>query len=154
MAVDMQKPFSTIDHFGLTVSDLDAAVDFWTAFLGSGPVVRRVYDAEYTADVTGYRGARLDIAIYDIDGSVGLELIVYLTEPRSARLDRATPGASHLSLRTDDIDHSVLSAISAGASIVGAGPTLITSGPNQGGRMCYLDLPGNSTLELFQATST
>jgi hypothetical protein len=117
-------------------------------------VVRRVYDADYIAEVTGYRGARLDVAIYDLTDNVRLELIEYLSEPRSARPDRPTPGMSHLSLRTDDIDESLSRAIRAGATVAGDRPTLITSGPNQGGRMCYLDVPGNSTLELFQPSPT
>ena len=144
----------TLDHIGLTVGDLEESVGFWTAFLATAPVVRRVYDADYIGEVTGYRGARLDVAIYDLTQKVRLELIQYLTEPRSARPDRATPGMSHLSLRTDDIDESLCRAISAGASMASDRPALITSGPNQGGRMCYLDLPGNSTLELFQPSAT
>jgi catechol 2,3-dioxygenase-like lactoylglutathione lyase family enzyme len=144
------KPSWTLDHIGLSVDDLQTAVGFWTAFLGTAPVVRRIYDADYIADLTGFPGARLDIAIYDFSEDVQLELIEYLNEPRSERPDRATPGTSHMSLRTDQFDESLARAISAGASIAGAGPTLITSGPNRGGRICYLDLPGHATLELFQ----
>jgi catechol 2,3-dioxygenase-like lactoylglutathione lyase family enzyme len=143
-------PSWSLDHIGLSVGDLETAVGFWTAFLGTEPVVRRVYDADYIADLTGFPEARLDIAIYDFSEDVKLELIEYLSEPRSELPDRATPGTSHLSLRTDQLDESLARAISAGASIAGAGPTAITSGPNQGGRICYLDLPGHATLELFQ----
>jgi len=153
MTGETPKPYVALDHIGLTVADLEESVRFWTAFLGTAPVVRRVYDADYIAEVTGYEGARLNIAIYDFGDNTRLELIEYLTEPRSARPDRATPGMSHLSMRTDDIDESLNRAISAGASIATDRPTLITSGPNQGGRMCYLDLPGNATLELFQAAT-
>lgn len=148
------NPHWMLDHIGLTVGNLEESVGFWTAFLGRDPTVRRVYDADYIAEVTGYEGARLNIAIYDFSDDTRLELIEYLTEPRSARPDRATPGMSHLSLRTDDIDKSLHRAIGAGASIATERPTLITSGLNRGGRMCYLDLPGNATLELFQPSTT
>jgi len=139
-----------LDHVGFTVSSLSGAIGFWESFLDAVPGVHRIYDADYISDVTGFSGAKLDIAIFILPGDKPLELIEYLSEERGDLADRATPGTAHIAFRTNTMDAHLEKAISAGAVPVSGGPVFITSGPNAGGRMCYLDLPGNLTLELFE----
>lgn len=139
-----------LDHVGLTVSSLSDAMGFWESFLDAAPVVHRTYDSDYISEVTGFKAAKLDIAIFILPGGKRLELIDYLSEERGDVPDRATPGTAHLAFRTNLMDVHFEKAISAGAVPVSVGPVVITSGPNAGGRMCYLDLPGNVTLELFE----
>ena len=57
---DQAYTIEATDHIGITVSSLDAAIDFFTAFLGTAPTVRRLYADPYLAKVTGveHRGSR------------------------------------------------------------------------------------------------
>ena len=50
------------DHVGITVSDLDAAVDFFTA-LGLEPQGRQHIEGEFIDTVTGIPGSRTEIAM-------------------------------------------------------------------------------------------
>ena len=78
-------------HFSFTVSDLDAAVDWFESVLGLEVVHRQRQDNPYTRSLVGMDDAVLDVAQLVIPGSLPrhsthmLELIQYHAPPGRAR---------------------------------------------------------------------
>ncbi|GAB7091520.1 VOC family protein [Halorubrum luteum] len=91
-------------HVGITVADLDRAVDFYTEAFGFGVLSEFSVSGEAFADAVDVPNASGLFAHLDADG-VRLELIEY--EPEAdARDDPALnrPGAVHLGVTVDDVD--------------------------------------------------
>jgi catechol 2,3-dioxygenase-like lactoylglutathione lyase family enzyme len=91
-------------HVGVTVSDLDRAVDFYRDVFGLDVVARFSVDGEAFATGVGVDGASADFAHLDADG-VRLELVSY--DPEGAVVGETTvnqPGAAHVGLAVDDLD--------------------------------------------------
>lgn len=139
-------------HVGFTVADVDAEAAFYSALFGCDPEVRGIYDRPYTAAQVGYEGARLDIAIFRLPGSdLRLELIQYLHPVgRPVDIETRNPGTGHLCLTTGDIEGAMARATALGATTRSDGPVVITAGPNEGRRVCYLRDPEGITIELLE----
>jgi catechol 2,3-dioxygenase-like lactoylglutathione lyase family enzyme len=143
---------SAVEHIGVSVSDLDAALAFWEPFLGRRGR-RRVFDFAEVGEITGYPGVTLSSAFLDLPGGVVLELIDYqVDKPAPADPEAsATPGHLHFALEVDDIDGAARHAVSCGARLVSDGPVLVDSGPFAGAQALYLRVPPDSqTVELLQ----
>jgi catechol 2,3-dioxygenase-like lactoylglutathione lyase family enzyme len=143
-----------VSHVGFTVADLERAAGFYQKLFGRAPEVRQTFDAPYTAEQVGYRGARLDIAIFRIPGSdVRLELIQYLSpHGRPVETETSNPGTAHLCLFADDVAAEFQRLASLGALPRSQSPVRITSGPNQGKLVAYFRDPHDSiTIEIMQA---
>ena len=144
-----------LQHIGVTVRDLDSAVTFYSAALGTAPVVRRVFDAPYTADQIGYPGAKLDVAHLPIPGGpIILELIQYL-HPAGTPVDTETKNAGtwHLCMEVSDVGVEFDRLCELGAKPRSSAPVEITSGPNAGRQVAYLRDPEGLTIELMEARS-
>lgn len=153
----MPSPELRIHHVGLTVSDIEQSIRFYTDLLGLELVRRRIADAPYIAEQTGYPGARLAAASLAASGKAGpsLEVVEYL-EHAGSPADQATnrPGNSHLCFQVDDI-RAMYDRLTAAGVRFKTPPVTITSGPNEGGFVAYFYDPDGHTLELFQPrTST
>lgn len=91
-------------HVGVTVSDLDRAVDFYTDAFDFELLAEFAVSGEAFADAVDVAGASGSFAHLDADG-IRLELIEYepvddaLGEPALNR-----PGAVHVGLSVDDVD--------------------------------------------------
>ena len=101
-----------IDHAGIAVTDLEAAVAFYRDVLGMALVHRE------TLPEQGVRAALLDVG----------ESHVELLEPLDADggvarfLARRGPGLHHLAYRVDDIDAVLASLSAAGTRLIDAAP--------------------------------
>lgn len=94
----------TAHHVGITVSDLDRAVAFYTGVFDLDIVAEFSVGGEAFADAVDVAGASAGFAHLDADG-VRVELVEYdpAGEPMPERsLDRA--GATHLGLSVDDVE--------------------------------------------------
>lgn len=116
-----------IDHVGLAVPDLDAAIAFHTEVLGL-VLVHREENVEQ-----GVAEAMLAAPGAD-DGSAQVQLLAPLTpESTLARfLDRSGPGLQQLAYRVADVDH-------AGAVLTDRGMRLIYDSPRVGTRGCLIN---------------
>jgi methylmalonyl-CoA/ethylmalonyl-CoA epimerase len=88
--------FTTIDHVGIAVPDLDEAIAFYAQNYG----VRSVH--EETNEEQGVREAMLAVG----DGETRIQLLAPLTpESTIAKfLDRSGPGLQQLAFRVDDVE--------------------------------------------------
>jgi methylmalonyl-CoA/ethylmalonyl-CoA epimerase len=95
---------SSVDHVGLAVSDLAAAVAFHTEVLGLRVLHREDNDEQGVAEVM-LAGGGADSAG---TGQTQIQLLAPLTEtsPLTRFLHRSGPGVQHLAYRVKDADHA------------------------------------------------
>jgi catechol 2,3-dioxygenase-like lactoylglutathione lyase family enzyme len=143
-------------HTGLTVSDLDRSIAWYTEVLGLELVRRQRNDNAYTRTIVGMPDADLDIAFLRLPGvdpapsTHILELIQYLQPPgRHPVLRTSDVGTGHLALAVDDIQDTYARLREAGTEFRNA-PVEITAGANAGSWACYLLDPDGFTIELMQ----
>ena len=86
--------FGAIDHVGVAVADLDAAIELYEGAFGM-PVVHRE-----TVDTMGVKAALLDVG----DGHVELLLPLGDETPVGKFLAKRGPGLHHVAYRVDNID--------------------------------------------------
>jgi lactoylglutathione lyase len=140
-----------IVHVGVTVSDLERSVHFYTEGLGLEVVVRQRSAAEYLS-LVGYPGLEIATAFVAAPGNgVRIELQEYhRVGDHGAREPGTAPvGSSHICLRVDDVAAALQRAEAAGGRRV-TDPVGIDSGINDGGAAVYLRDPDGYTIELFQ----
>lgn len=139
-----------IHHVGVTVSNLDEAVRFWTAVLGVEPLWKRRLDGPYLPLITGYPGIEIEAAMLPLPGGGRMELLDYQTDRVTNAEATANPGNVHICLEVDEVQAAFDRAVEAGARPVSPAPVPISEGPHQGAYACYLRAPDGVTLELFQ----
>ncbi|SNZ03766.1 Catechol 2,3-dioxygenase [Natronoarchaeum philippinense] len=94
----------TAHHFGVTVSDLDRAVQFYRDVLGLDVSSRFTVGGEAFSTGVDVAGATGSFAHLDAGGA-RVELVEYDPEGEDATGDALNrPGATHLGLEVDDID--------------------------------------------------
>ena len=98
----------TPHHVGVTVSDLDRAVDFYTETFGLDVAAEFAVGGEAFADAVAVDGAAADFA-HLVAGGEGAETVVELVayEPEgepTADPELNRPGAIHLGLSVDDVE--------------------------------------------------
>ena len=143
-------PFERVHHVGITVADLDQAIDFWERMLGEPGRDRLLLEGPRLGELLGFARARVDTCWFDLPGGVALELLQYLepvepgNDPSSAR-----PGNVHVCLQVDDIDAAHARALAAGATRVSPEPIEIMRGPRAGSRIVCVRTLDGVTIELF-----
>ena len=138
-------------HVGFTVSDIDRSIEFYRDGLGLSLYRRQTGTAEYLSTITGFEGARLEIALLKTpDGTGMLELLQYVSHP-APPTPRETnrPGNAHLCFKVDDIHQACADLRVRGVRLI-ADPAEITAGVHKGGYGVYLRDPDGFTVELFQ----
>jgi catechol 2,3-dioxygenase-like lactoylglutathione lyase family enzyme len=144
----------SVYHTGFTVSDIERSVAFYRDVLGMRLVRRQTGTAPYLAQVTGFDGVRLEIALLQpADGGSMLELLQYVSHP-APPTDRATnrPGNGHLCFRVDDLRAACAELRRRGVALVSE-PIEITAGSHAGGWAVYLRDPDGFTVELYEGPS-
>jgi catechol 2,3-dioxygenase-like lactoylglutathione lyase family enzyme len=99
--------FTSLNHIGFAVSDLDRSIRFYSDLLNEPPYFKEIYDVPYIGDLVGYPGAIQYAAFFRIPGqaSVFLELIQYLNPvSQKVSMEAYNAGNSHLCLATSDLD--------------------------------------------------
>lgn len=95
---------ATAHHYGLTVDDLDRAVEFYRDVLGLDVLAEFAVAGDAFATGVGVDGASAEFAHLDAGGA-RLELVSY--EPEGDERpdpELNQPGATHLGLSVDDVD--------------------------------------------------
>lgn len=140
-----------IEHVGIVVDDLAAAVDFFLA-LGLEMDGETSVEGEVVDRMTGLEGVRSELAFLKVPGGGGtLEVVRYRSParaddppPRAAD----TPGLNHLLFAVDDLEATLDRLRPHGAELVGE---VIDYGTSY--RLCYLRGPGGMIVELAEKLS-
>jgi catechol 2,3-dioxygenase-like lactoylglutathione lyase family enzyme len=145
---------TTVDHLGITVPDLDAAVDFFTTYLGAehlytlGPfaLVQPFADEQLDVRATGH----LRQALLRLGPTDNVELFQYdVDDQRTRTLRNSDPGASHIAFAVDDVDAAVEYLRDVpGVRVLGT-PETIESGPIAGDRWVYFETPVGLSMEVL-----
>lgn len=140
----------SINHTGLTVSDLDRALSFYRDALGLEVVMQQEKQGGYLAAITGYPGAHVRMAHLATPDGGRLELFEYLQPEGSGRpLEPSTIGITHICLVVADIHEAHQRLLEAGAEPFSE-PIEIDTGANTGAYGLYVRDPDGIVLELFQ----
>jgi catechol 2,3-dioxygenase-like lactoylglutathione lyase family enzyme len=147
---------SRIDHVGITVSDVDRALDFYRDLLGLRVVADNTITEPAVAELLGLDS--VELRIVDLDSGDGriVELLQYL-QPAGTRLDYESSDAAteHIAFTVDDLAAIRARLAEAGAKIVSRRPlTIDDPGGSFDGAIClYVRDPDGAILELVQRPS-
>jgi predicted enzyme related to lactoylglutathione lyase len=145
-----------VNHIGVTVGDLDAAVVFYSEVLGLDVLVgpehatTRTPGAERRAEVFGQRWHEMRIAHLADDNGTGVELFEFV-DPEMVypdeHFDYWRVGLSHLAFTVPDIEASIASVEANGGSARTAIYEVLP-----GCRICYCKDPWGNPIELSTGT--
>jgi catechol 2,3-dioxygenase-like lactoylglutathione lyase family enzyme len=142
---------SGVDHVGLTVTDLERSIKFYTEILECTVVVKQEKEGGYLAAIVGYPDAHVKMAHLQPAGSAQrIELFEYCT-PKSAprELEPRNVGNAHVCFVVSDLaalyDRLVKNKVSTFSP-----PVEVDTGVNKGGCALYLRDPDGITIEVFQ----
>jgi len=134
----------TAHHVGLTVSDLDRAVEFYRDTLGLDVLSEFSVGGEEFATGVGIAGASANFAHLDADGA-RVELAEYESASDrhpEGRLNK--PGVTHLGLEVDDLDGFY-------ADLPDDVPTISEPQTTESGtRICFLRDPDGHLVEVLE----
>ena len=144
----------SIDHFGISVENLDRSITWWTRFLQTEPFQRGTWTAseleDYVGRVVGYPGCAMSAAFWALPGGSVLELIEYHNPP-TGHVDMETynVGNSHLCFETEDMN-AEYERLRDLVEFRSAEPVQSVWGPYKGTLVCYLRDPDGISIELVQ----
>jgi len=150
-----------IDHVGLTVPDLDEAVEFYSNLLQASEIFRLgpfdsrelpgVDDKDWSQAFVNVADARFTLAMLELPNGSRLELFQYdrPTERVSVPPRNCDIGGHHIAFKVTDLD-AVLSVGSQLGLKFMAGPISIDEGPAAGQRIIYVLDPWGNQLELVE----
>ena len=141
-----------VNHAGIHVRDLERSLAFYRDLLGLEVVRQRDAHNDYAANVVGYPGAHMKIAMLrHPSGGAMVELIEYV-EPAGTPIDTATPnpGTAHICFTVTDIHATYARLSAAGVPFRHPEPVAIQIGPLAGGYAVYFTDPDGIALELLQ----
>lgn len=140
-------------HTGITVSDLDRALEFYCGLLGLELVFRRRYEERYIFRLAGVpEASAIEVAlILQPESGHHIELLQYVGADRRDGRGRACDfGTGHLGFIVDDLAAVVARLRSAGVELVAPEPVPIEAGPNAGAIGIYTRDPDGFFIELHQ----
>ena len=153
---------SHVDHIGITVPDLDAAVAFYCNVIG-GVELYRVgpFDAAELPQMPDGRdwaeahlevaGARLNLVALQIGPNLILELFRYdkPTDRKTSPPRNCDLGGHHIAFKVANIEEAVSYLRGKGVKVM-EGPVTMESGPTAGVKWIYFLDPWGNQLELFE----
>ncbi len=140
-----------VQHFGLTVSNLDEARHFFHDLLGLEATEVRETSGERPEIILGIPKVSLRLCLFKLQDGNNLEVIEYLN-PRGTKLDLRTcnPGVPHISFVVEDIQKMYDDLGARGVKFVNppywGGQSV--AGPGWG--VCFLRGPDGISIELMQ----
>ena len=142
----------SVNHTGITVSNLERSLAFWRDVLGFEYSHSAHQSGEMAEQITGVKGAELKLAVLKTPGGHRIELLEYLAPPGRLKKSDLPPcdvGHMHIALTIDNLEAMLKKIAGAGWTAAGAAQT-ISTGPNVGRRVVYARDPDGTTIELME----
>lgn len=145
-------PITGIDHFGVTVADVDRSLAFWRGQLGLEVAGRGVVEWEHLDRLVALPDTRIEWVELRIPDGGTVELSQYHrpvgapTEPG----EENEPGRSHVSLLVDDLAALLAQLVAAGVRTRTPEPVDIPVGSYAGGKAAYVFDPDGVEIELIE----
>lgn len=139
----------TVNHFGITVKDLDRSTEFYTAFGGEVIVDRSHFEGHYMDRGLGVDGVDMVVRMIRF-GNVVVELLQYSAPPSQA-YDRknSDTGSAHLAFGVDDLPGLYTTLKERGIDFYSE-PNPIEGGAFTGGYWVYAKDPDGMSVEFLQ----
>jgi len=139
------------NHFGVSVTDMDAALAFWRDLLGLELLGRGVVEYEHLDKIVGLGGTRIEWAELALPGGGLVELFRYLS-PGGRRLGGEVndAGKTHLCLEVNDLDGLLGRLHAAGVRSAYPSPVEIPKGDWRGFLCVYVFAPDDVVVELVE----
>ena len=150
-----------IDHVGITVPDVEAAVTFYSTLLGAkevfrlGPFDSRDFPAvdgkDWSLAHVNVADARFTIVMLQLPNGHRLELFQY-DRPDDRRKQpprNCDYGGHHIAFRVDNVSAVIAKGAALGLTFM-AGPIVMTEGPAAGQSINYCLDPWGNQLELVE----
>lgn len=140
-------------HVGISVSDLDRSIAFYSALTGREPVASGTMDTVPFGHSQGLSNAQLRYATINLD-NIGIDLIQF-EDPKGAPTEGAAnrPGSMHLCLYVDDFDAVYERMKAAGIEFLGDDYTFaageVTPEDALGTQVAYFNDPDGTNLEII-----
>lgn len=132
-------------HVGVTVADLEGAVEFYRDVLGLDVLDRFTVSGEAFASAVGVKGATGEFVHLDADGA-RVELIEYEPEGEERTTPSVNqPGATHVGLAVPDLD-AFYESLPDGVGTLSEPRTTET-----GSRILFVRDPEDNLVELIEA---
>jgi catechol 2,3-dioxygenase-like lactoylglutathione lyase family enzyme len=147
----MAELVNGVDHVGLTVTDLDRSIKFYTEVLECTIAFQQEKKGGYLAAIVGYPDAEVRMAHLQLPGGgPRLELFEYRTPPSAPRdLEPRNVGNAHVCFVVEDA-HAIYERVLEHQVTVFSPPVEVDTGVNKGGFALYVRDPDGITVELFQ----
>ena len=148
-----QFQIRSVDHTGITVSNLERALVFWRDVLGFELSHTAHQTGEMAGEITGVEGAEIKLAVVKAPGGHKIELLEYLAPHErkwNVDLRSCDVGFVHVALIVEDLG-PILSAIETSGWKAAGKPQTLRSGPNAGKRVVYVRDPDGTTIEFMQS---
>ena len=138
------------DHTGFTVASIERSLTFWRDVLGFELSHRAHHTGALASEVTGVKGAEISIAVLKGYGHK-IELLEYLAPADRKRVDLrpCDVGSVHVALTVENLEAMLAAIAGCGWNPLGQ-PQTLTSGPNAGKRVAYVQDPDGMIIELMQ----
>lgn len=146
------KAVTGVDHFGVTVSDVERSLTFWRDLLGLEEVGRGIVEWEHLNRLVALPDTKIEWVELRIPGSGTVELSQY-HRPVGAAVEPGEenePGRSHVSLLVDDLVSMLARLRAAGVRARTDEPVDIPVGSYAGGKAAYVFDPDGVELELIE----
>lgn len=133
-------------HYGVTVSDMDEALEFYRDKLGMEMADELSFDSEEFSKFVGVEDVDVDIAFLDANGTL-VELLEYNHPPggnANEGVSNNDVGAAHLCIEVDDIQ-SVYDELSSEGEFINPPQTL-----DNGAKVAYMYDPDRNVVEFLE----
>ena len=135
-----------VDHVGISVPDLDDAIEFFTKALGAD-LLWKVGPFEETPTGVAIRGVNL--AMLRLGPNINVELMAFDADAQQRTMpSNIDYGATHMAFFVDDIEAAALSLADHGATML-KGPIDAKGDVKKGERIWYFRTPWGAFMEIL-----
>jgi catechol 2,3-dioxygenase-like lactoylglutathione lyase family enzyme len=139
-------------HSGITVRNLETALEFYVDILGLKLLSTQVAQSDYIFDIVEIPGLKeIKIAFVEVPGGHVFEILEYVgvdTYPGNAR--SCDYGTGHICLQVENLEEMFGSLSAKGVRFKSKKVANITAGANKGSKAVYMLDPDGYIIELME----